>query len=98
MIELLTWISDHGEKIGVIAVLMIVIAGLVWVNRTLYEEKKNCEEDRLRNREEIGVIKGDVKALTAKVETQDLARQEHLQDIDRLHKKVLEAVAMGRNH
>lgn len=79
------WAIENAEKIGVVALLIIVVFGLVWVIRFLYQEhkeseqsRKECEQARLQDANERAEIKHVVGKLEGKVETMERLHNDHL--------------------
>ncbi len=82
----------ESEKLGLVGFLALSLALCIWVIRFLYKEKGECEDDRRAITQHIGELKGDVKALEKSVEAQEQARADHAEQMQSLHRNVLEAV------
>lgn len=78
----LNWIVENADKLGVVAILLIVVVGLIWAVRFLYNAEKKCEEarraDRDQTRREHGEIREEVGTLKGKVETLQVLHTQHL--------------------
>lgn len=94
---LLTFLIENSEKLGVVIILLLVVSGLIYIVRHLDIEKKHCEESRYDSNAAIGELKGDVRVLSAKMETEVKQREVHLEQIKQLHTDVLTTVTNLRN-
>ena len=92
MSDSLSWIITYGDKLGIASLLIIAVVGLVVVVRRLYKDRIDCDEARLQTTMDIGELKGALGSLEMKVEMQEKQREQHIHDLERLHRGVLEAV------
>ncbi len=97
MMDLAQFLADNGDM-GSAAILMFVVAGLLYALRQVNERAKECELDRLGNAEKFGELQGELGALRTKVEVQEEARREHIESLKDLHTGILEVVARDHNH
>ncbi len=67
--EIINWIITHAEKIGIVAILIIVIWGLIYVIKLLYSQAQNCEKSRLDDYKERAELNKKLGGLEAKIQT-----------------------------
>lgn len=93
MPEWMTWILENGDRVGAVSVLLAVAGVLGWVVRYLYREQRECEKSRLETQTVVGELKGDVRAVAARLEVTEEHRKEHIDSLRELHRSILETVA-----
>lgn len=91
--DLLDWIVTNQDSVGVTAILMIIVAGMVLVLRVVYAEKNDCQSARLADREAIGEMRGDIHALNVRLDMEEKSKENNIRQLERLHSSVLELVA-----
>ena len=96
MVEALQWLITHSEKVGIVAVLFVVIIGLIQILRLIHREHRQCAEDRLTDREALGEMRGDIKTLEARLDGERAIREAHIATLNTLHTKILESVVRAR--
>lgn len=96
MIDMFQWLITHSEKVGIVVVLFTVIIGLVQILRLVHKQHQECAEDRLVDREALGEMRGDIKALEARLDGEKSVRQAHIDTLNTLHTKILEQVVLAR--
>lgn len=82
------------EKLGIIGVLVVMLIMFGWVIRHLYKEKSESDAITIKLTADVGEVRGEVKAMSAKLDADVAGREHHKKDMERLHKSVLEAVVL----
>jgi hypothetical protein len=65
----LDWVVANAEKLGVVAILIIIIMALSWMLKKIYEQGRSCEEARLDDAKERAAMNKELGGLAAEVKT-----------------------------
>ena len=94
--KILDWAIENAEKLGTIAILIIVIWGLIYVIKILHKQSRDCESARLKDSNERSQLNKKLGALESKVET--LSKLEvKINTLEQLNQQVLVETLRGKN-
>lgn len=89
--------AEGVERLGIVGVLALIIFITGLISWHLYREKREADQHRLENVQQIGELKGQVNAVEARLEVEQNTREQHKHEVESLHRSMLEIVARGRS-
>ena len=85
--------AEGVEKLGIVGVLTLVGIFSVLVSIHLYRQSLACQKDREQHIADVGELRGEVKAVKARMEEREKAQAEGIARMESLHRGVLEIVS-----